>query len=47
MIFHIIHRIVGRRLNLSRLNAQTKEMTIVITDLQYADDCDVLAHTAE
>ena len=47
MILHIIHRIVGRRFNLSSLNAQTKEMSSVITDLQYADDCDVFAHTAE
>ena len=35
------------RFNLSSFKAQTKEMSTVITDLQYADDCDVLAHTAE
>ena len=37
----------GRLFNLSCLKAKTKVMKTAVIDLQYADDCAILAHSAE
>ena len=43
----IDHLLDERLFSLSRLKAKTKVTTTVVMDLQYADDCAILAHTAE
>ena len=43
----IDHRLDKRLFNLSRLKAKTKVTKTVVIDVQYADDCAILAHTAE
>ena len=41
----IIYRTDGELFNMRRLKAKTKVKATSIVDLQYADDCDIAAHT--
>ena len=41
------YRIDGRLFNLSRLKTKTKVMKTAVIDLQYAEDCAILTHSAE
>ena len=41
------YRFDGRLFNLSRLKAKTKVTKTAVIDLQYADDCAILAHSAK
>ena len=43
----ITYRLDGSVFNLTRLKARTKVSTDSITELQYADDCALVAHTPE
>ena len=44
---HLEYRLDGSVFNIQRLKSRTKTSSLRITDLQYADDAALLAHTAE
>ena len=46
-VIELEYRLDRRLFNLSRLKAKTKVMKTAVIDLQYADDCAILAHSAE
>ena len=41
------YRLDGRLFNLNRLKAKTKVMKTTVIDVQYADDCAILVHSAD
>ena len=44
---HLVYRLDGSLFNLQRLKARTKVSHEHLSELQYADDCALIAHTAE